>query len=535
MKLLAAAFAFTATTSQANASGIPDGTPSADTALSIKEVYESSDGVLNYKTFQVEAEADGEYYAGFWLLPARHADKSLTTFTVFVNGEKAGAITPTDGNWQYAVLDDDIAIDLLAGDNFISIATTAPEIPEVECVRVADNREGAVISSEAYDSFLADAIAGNDIEVAEQEPAITLAANSRPDFLWDFELRYSFFKKIKFTKGENIFISSSSDKPHIMDVMYCGEYKEVDPFPSFPSDPIPVGISPKGFEVGIEPHPTTKFFYATSEEMQGLNWKNESEKVTGSKSQVATLKITSIPKTGVYLIRIRTKDNSVQGVVDVHVDNDYFFEEIPISRSFRAASMPADGVEYASMTKSDNPTQDNAMIFIHGNGSDKVVGWNDDGPADKIKENDLDRHDAYISQVYKVPTSGISVSSTSSSKPVSKCHVITRMAVSDGQSSSQKKVPEGINTASISRLNMESEGISIPGSVKFGDGLVISSESRIKELYVFDMAGNMLAKRAVDSDRISMPLSSLNIDSVGVYVVTVATDRSKVSGRILVR
>lgn len=152
-----------------------------------------------------------------------------------------------------------------------------------------------------------------------------------------------------------------------------------------------------------------------------------------------------------------------------------------------------------------------------------------------IKENDLDRHDAYISQVYKVPTSGISVSSTSSSKPVSKCHVITRMAVSDGQSSSQKKVPEGINTASISRLNMESEGISIPGSVKLGEGLAISSENRIKEISVFDMAGNMLAKKAVNSNSAFMSLSSLNIDSAGVYVMTVATDKSKVSSRILVR
>lgn len=356
MKLFAVALAFTATTSQANASGIPDGTPSADTALSIKEVYESSDGVLNYKTFQVEADAAGEYYAGFWLLPARHADKSLTTF-----------------------------------------------------------------------------------------------------------------------------------------------------------------------------------YYATSEEMQGLNWKASSEKVTGSKSQVATLKILSIPKTGVYLVQVRTTDNSVQGIADVHIDNDYFYEENPISRSYRAISMPADGVEYASMTKSANPGIDDPMIFIHGNGSDRVVGWNDDGPAAKIEENNLDKRDAYISQVYKVPTSGISVSSTSSSRPVSKCHVITRMAVNDSQPSSQKKAPEVNNMTYISKLSMESEGISIPGSVKLGEGLAISSENRIKEISVFDMAGNMLAKKTVNSDSASMSLSSLNIDSAGVYVVTVATDKSKVSGRILVK
>ena len=338
---------------------------------------------------------------------------------------------------------------------------------------------------------------------------------------------------MEFTKGENVFITSSSEKQHVIDVMYCGEYRIRDPYPFNPSNPTTVGTSANDFTPS---QPTLKeFYYATSEEMQGLNWKNESEKVSGSKSQVATVKILSIPKTGVYLVRVRTADNSVQGVADVHIDYDYFYEGSPISRSYRALSMPADGVEYASMTKSANPSVDNAMIFIHGNGSDKVVGWNDDGPAAKITENNLDKRDAYISQVYKVPTSGISVSSTSSSRPVSKCHVITRMAVSDSQSSPQKKAPEMNNTTYISKLSMESEGISIPGSVKLGEGLAISSENRIKEISVFDMAGNMLAKKAVNSNSAFMSLSSLNIDSAGVYVMTVATDKSKVSSRILVR
>ena len=109
------------------------------------------------------------------------------------------------------------------------------------------------------------------------------------------------------------------------------------------------------------------------------------------------------------------------------------------------------------------------------------------------------------------------------------------MAVNDSQPSSQKKAPEVNNMTYISKLSMESEGISIPGSVKLGGGLAICSENRIKEISVFDMAGNMLAKKTVNSDSASMSLSSLNIDSAGVYVVTVATDKSKVSGRILVK
>ncbi len=418
-----------------------------NSSLPINNEYESSDGVFNYKSFQLEADAAGEYYAGFWILPARHADKSLTTFTVFVNGNSIGTITPTEGNWQYATLDDDATIGLAVGNNIISIATTAPEIPEVECVRVADNREDAVISSEEYDNFLTDAIAGYDTAVTEQEPAITYAAGSTPEFHWDMELRYTFYKKMLFSKDEDVFITSSSDKPHIIDVMYCGEYRYPDPEPAVPIYP----INPNGTDIGIAQPLLKKFFYATSEEMQGLNWGNRSEKLSGSKSQVATVKIPSIPKEGVYLIRIRTLDNSIQGVVDIHIDNDYFYEDSPISLSYIETSMPADGVEYASMTKSVNPDTDNAMIFIHGNIGDRVVRWNDDGSSARIRENNLDRHDAYISQIYRVNTSGISVSSASSSRPVSRCHVITRMASREQPVSVTDKIIGGQENSSCRR------------------------------------------------------------------------------------
>lgn len=74
--------------------------------LSIKREYEASDEIKNYKTFIVEADYEGEYNAGFWLLPAKYSDGNYTNFEVYVNGTNVGFITPTKGNWQFATITD---------------------------------------------------------------------------------------------------------------------------------------------------------------------------------------------------------------------------------------------------------------------------------------------------------------------------------------------------------------------------------------------------------------------------------------------
>ncbi len=49
------------------------------------------------------------------------------------------------------------------------------------------------------------------------------------------------------------------------------------------------------------------------------------------------------------------------------------------------------------------------------------------------------------------------------------------------------------------------------------------------------MSGNRLAGIATASDRLSLPVSGLNITAKGFYIVTVSTERSKVSKKLFVK
>lgn len=47
---------------------------SPTTSLPITGAYESTDGISNFKSYEVDATRAGKYYAEFWLLPAKCAD-----------------------------------------------------------------------------------------------------------------------------------------------------------------------------------------------------------------------------------------------------------------------------------------------------------------------------------------------------------------------------------------------------------------------------------------------------------------------------
>ena len=203
---------------------------SATCTLPIKGISESTNGVYNFKNFEVETPDDGSYYVNFWLLPAKYADDNYTSFYVYVNNVFAGTINPSFGNWQSAGMDSNDALDLQKGLNVISIATKAPESPDVETIKVAKNNTDVVFQSDAYNEYLDAAIAGNDNEIFEVDNEMTtLSANSVNAagiaFFTNVPLRYSFYKTFSFTENQEIFITSSSVMGHFIDVIYYAKSK----------------------------------------------------------------------------------------------------------------------------------------------------------------------------------------------------------------------------------------------------------------------------------------------------------------------
>ena len=184
-----------------------------------------TDGRYNFRYFEVEASEAGEYYTEFWLLPARLSDKSYSTFNVYVNDSYVGDIKPSAGNWQAAHINGHEALNLSKGKNVITVVTPAPLVPEVESIKVAKNYSDAKFSSEAYGNYLDKAKAGIAYDIPETNGTAMYTTDSdglEPEDLLDIPLNYTFYTVFSFTKGEKIFITSSSASAHKLDMVYYG-------------------------------------------------------------------------------------------------------------------------------------------------------------------------------------------------------------------------------------------------------------------------------------------------------------------------
>lgn len=511
------------------------------TTLPITGVTEATDGNYNFKSFEVEASEAGSYYTEFWLLPTKYANNRYSTFMIYVNENYIGTINPTVGNWQAARVDGHETFDLSEGTNVITIATLAPEFPEVETIKAALNDVDASFSSKAYEEYLEDAAAGVSYDVPEQEMSagyVSDATGVGPALFSNVPLNYTFYKTFSFTKDQEIFITTSSNASHKIDVVFYGTTYRPIVTPVNPGiTPINPGLSfPTSTEAttsNIAEHYLYSYTPATSEEMQGLSWVYPSEKTLNSSIQVATGKLT-IPKTGKYLIRVRHANKGGSALADVNVNGTYYYEDSPISLSYEECVIPADGNEYATMTCCNNFGEDDPFLFIHGGGCDKIVGFNDDAPSAKKNQYNLSSKDSYISQKYFMNTSGISVSNYSSSNPKSRCNIFARVSEGAAQSVAKSRA-KGSNTADVSGLSITDESVQINIPANISGSFSIYTNDIIKKVSVYGLAGNCIGSVNGKESYANIPASSLNITQQGVYVISVETSNSITSKKVVIK
>jgi len=515
---------------------------SPTTTLPITGVTEATDGNYNFKSFEVEASEAGAYYTEFWLQPAKYANNLYTTFMVYVNDEYVGSITPTFGNWQSARVDGHETLDLSEGVNVITVATLAPEFPDVETLKVAASDIDAEFSSDAYENYLNDAIQGIQYDVSTEEDSMMISEspNSSANIAHfsNVPLTYTFYNDFSFTKEQEVIITTSSSNPHKIDIVYFGSPNIYNTHPGI-QHPINSGdIDSLGSTVhGLSPTVKIKRMYAyrpaTSEEMQGLSWVFPSEKALNASTYLATARL-DIPKTGRYLIRVRHTVNGGSGVADVNVNGAYFYENSPISLSYKNCTIPADEKEYATFTCCNNFGEDDPVLFIHGGDCDKVVGFNDDAPSAKINQYNISQWDSYISQMYNTRTSRISVNNYSSSNPISRCNIIARVSEEAAQSVAKAR-DRGTDTAEVFSPSIIDESVMIIGPENINGQFSITANDNIQKVSVYGLAGNCVGSVNGNGSCIYMPASSLNITQRGIYIISVETATGVTSKKVTVK
>lgn len=508
----------------------------------IKGVSESSDGVCNLKSFEFIASRAGMYYTEFWLSPARYADGSYTTFLVYVNGDYVGEISPSYGNWQAARVDDSEALYFKEGKNVITVGTHIPELPAVEAVKVAEDESDASFSTNAYDDFLEKAVSGvsYDTSAGSKMQESGIYANSASDDVFasfqNVPLQYTFYSKFTFTKDQDIFITSSSADAHAIDVVYYGIYLEpvIQPMLRLSSSDqgyganVPVDTS---FTLILPPAIVKDFAYrkATSEEMQGLNWKASSRQVQNSTDQVATVRM-KVPKTGIYLVRLRNAVNGGMSVADLNVNGAYFYEDVPVTLSMVDCEIPADGDTYSTQTYSANPEEDDPVLFVHGAMADRVVGFNDDG-----NWNGFSYLDSYLKQRYFIKASGISACNYSSVQPESYCTVVVRCLGSATSSNVKKDSREPNLMPAVAVVPKPDEFATVPLVANLNGVLSLTTSENIQRLSVYNLSGICIGTALGGDTQMSVSISSLNISQQGVYVIRIETASGTITKKMLIK
>lgn len=494
-------------------------------------------GNFNVKQFEVKVENSQEHYVQFWLRPAKHADNQYTKFYVYLNNHYAGSITPNHGNWQAAHMDGVETLRLSEGTNTIAIATMAPEMPDVESVKIALSREYAKYSTEDFENYLEEAIEGYTYDVPENGISAFADSSVGTTSFSNIPLNYSFFATYSFTKDQQVIILSDSQTEHLIDVMFYGTSAVVGQ-PSLTrtiSSNVNTTVASNN-SFGAIPDDgkfVTYINYATSQEMQGLSWLSVSETALNTNKQVASVVFTA-PKTGIYLVRLRSKDNGVLGVANLNVNGMYIYEDAPIFYACVPYVIPSDGNQYETMTCCANPGTDDPVLFIQGAEADRLVGVNDDGPSAKLKQYGLSKREAFISQQYLVRTSAISVGNYNSQKPISECTIIVKQNEADDASTTAKYVKsQDTQTTGIS--NTKSIGFEVNQNVHFGKSLQISSGADVRRVDVYNASGVCVGSVQCDSNSVVVPLSSINISQGGFYVLRAETTNGVIIRKILVK
>ncbi|MDR2407227.1 MAG: T9SS type A sorting domain-containing protein [Bacteroidales bacterium] len=348
-------------------------------------------GGRSYTTFEIEAPSAGNYYLNAWLMPAKLANGNYSRYDVLVNGVRiSGKIAPDSDGWQSIGLSTG-KVTLKQGKNTVSVVANAPEIAQVEHIRLSPQIAKAAISSLKYDNFYQEAKA-NSLKTANEAPASLRAASTEGGTTgatgtitqgtqlsnplgnyyhrMNVDYRYTYYTSYSFSAGQQIFIATN----------------------------------------GVNSFAHDLYVFSTSSP-ETYSWSARS-----NSNSLASLNIT-IPVAGTYYILIAAANNFTTGLCNVNINGQYYYNNVAISRVEYRHTQDNQRV-YNTFTA--YKTTDTRIWITEGTSSPgKISAWNDDygshggdfswGTHSRIKKQ------------YPRAVHGVLVSTYSSSSPTGIC------------------------------------------------------------------------------------------------------------------
>lgn len=366
--------------------------PSLGGDVKILKCTKSITEAQTFTTFEVEAPASGLHYANFWVLGTKKADGTLSVYKVMVNNElQDDVLAPVSNDWQAIGLKKSSKVFLRKGKNTISIVGTAPDVPEVEFVRLSKDLGNSTISSQNYNDYKVELkTLSHENALSNVEPslnfcgrdtlAIPLFAKARSvsydSPLYDFEyirnckIKYSFFKTVSFQRGQQIFIATNGidNYDHVLEL-----------------------------------------FSANNPERYTWNAHSNNQ-------CLASLNV-NIPETGLYYVRVRSWLNATSGLANVNINGENYYSNVPLFSLGIVCNQGTDQVYNTFVcSKGGDP-----MVWIESYGNPSgIIAYNDDYQGNG--DFDWGRW-ARINKKYSVAGNAVLLSQYSSYQPEVLCNV----------------------------------------------------------------------------------------------------------------
>lgn len=456
----------------------------------------------SYVDFEVESDENGAFYADFWLAPSKLSDNTYTTYKVYVNEKFAGTITPTSGNWQSISLTGNKKLNINKGGNTISVVTSLPEITSVEFVKLGKAKEKSKIYSEYYENFYAKAKANNEKSaVAVKNVSFGVTALNEQDSTSLLTFRSAGYQ---------------TTTAYVNYTFYIITYIQAGITYNFRSE--------STIRHYLEAFSETPSVYASTVMTMSPN---------SSGKYVNTISVTA-PQSGYYYIKTRSYRQLESGLVTLTTTGNRFYNDMPLYSYGFAVAQGGDNNYYGSFTKNPSPTD--PFIFIQESITNKIVAHNDD--YDKTDSHaykyGLTKLDSYVRSRYANPTSAVLVSSSESYCTPGTCTLYARVLDSDNVPRSLLYSTEGNGATNNDNL-FSSEAYIYPNPATINSSIVINSEKIIKQIDIYDLSGRMICTKKMNIDSVNVSLSELNINSTGMYIINIHSDKGVKSHKLIVK
>lgn len=361
----------------------------------IKQATMTAENNITSITFDIDVPQSGKYNLAFWVCPTQLPDGTFASYNVLVNQVNCGKLAFGTGDWQNVAMQGNPQVLFNKGLNKIVIQGNAPDVPNVEHVRLANSLSKATISNNNYQQYKSELIEiVSKVANSNGYRQITIDTTNEnsqnrmsvgeftvyedPLYDYSFELNlpinYTFFKLVSFTAGQKIFLATN----------------------------------------GIDNFSHVLEFFSSTNPSQ-YSWS-----ALSNDNCMASLNIT-VPVTGMYYVRVRSYRNGQSGLCNLNVNGENYYSNIPIFSRGMRCTQPTDAVynTFTCMSTGD------PFIWIEEGSSipGKIYTFNDDYSS----TGDFDwGRNARIKMKYTKPVHSVLLSTYSSYSPTAKCDLYAK-------------------------------------------------------------------------------------------------------------